>query len=613
MNIPLLRNLWPGSRFLKSKSIQTKLLSTYILVTLVPFVTVGVLAYVGSVNAIAEEVKKNNVQLVEEMSRNIDAYFANLTVVSNMYVSKVLNQSINSMESLNRRNLDLTDFDVLANLMQMVEYINNTYDSSDDYLSIRLFSDNGEFLCVAFDLDHYQLYGYNTPEESAWRQRMYGNRSDGLIFDVHPIEENGEFIFAASRSAIDPYTGARYGYISYDLKFSSFANIFQRFEQREGSEVQVIDADGKIVYHTNRALIGKQADAGMLEMVRDTGDSVALQEADRKVIALKKTEQGGLTVVGSVALNVLMSRINLLRNLIFIIGIISLIIVVLLAMGLSFVIAKPIKKLTSLMTEVKTGNLNVTANELTDNGDEIGQLSRSFNSMIHTIQQLIKSNYEAEIRKKDAELKALLMQINPHFLYNTLEVIGGIADSEGVEQISEMTQALSKIMRYNIDLKNEKVRLKDELDNCKNYFYILKCRFEDNLTVIQDIDPEVEPCMIVKQVLQPLIENSIKHGLERKIGKGVIKLSAKYRDGYVTIALEDNGVGFSESKLREFEQYASRLSTSFYHSSASMNLGLKNVYGRLKIVFGDKLRFRIDSEEGEGTRITIGIPAIPYK
>lgn len=141
--------------------------------------------------------------------------------------------------------------------------------------------------------------------------------------------------------------------------------------------------------------------------------------------------------------------------------------------------------------------------------------------MVSTIRQLIKSRYEMELRNKDAELKALLMQINPHFLYNTLEVVSGIADCEGVKSISEITQSLSKMLRYNIDLKNEQVRLADEINNCRNFFLILKSRFENNLTIEEELDPAAGDCLILKLVLQPLIENCIKHGIERRSGRDI--------------------------------------------------------------------------------------------
>lgn len=595
---------------ISNKSIQTKLLSTYIIINIVPLIIVGIISYVVSSNAISEEVKKNNKQLVEEIDRNLNAYFQDLTTVSNTYVSKVLYKSINSMESLNR-SLDLNDFDVLENLMQMNEYINTTYSSSNDFLSIRLFSGKGEFLSSAFDMKTYKLYGYNSKEEIAWRDRMFNNKTDFLIFDVHPLDTDGELGFVASRAAINPFTHTRYGYISYDKQFSSFANIFKQFESREGSEVQVMRPDGTLLYNSNHALIGKKAGIDILALIQEASEDNLIKEVNNKrmIITYRKNSYGDLTVVGSVPVEVLIKHINPLRNVTVIICLISLVLVVVLSMVLSVFIAKPIKKLSNLMTQVEEGNLNVKVYDVKGD-DEIGHLGRSFNSMINTIKQLVKSRYEVELHKKDAELKALLMQINPHFLYNTLEVISGIADCEGVDQISDITQSLSKMLRYNIDLKSEKVKIKDELENCYSFFLILKSRFEDNLEIEKEIDSEAERYSIMKLVLQPLIENSIKHGIEKKIGKGLIRLVVRKVDETVLIRLEDNGVGFTQEKLDEFKEYMHQVTTSFYDSTATKSLGLKNVYARLKIFFGDKLNFEIESVVGLGTTISIVMPAI---
>jgi two-component system, sensor histidine kinase YesM len=594
------------------KSIQSKLLSTYIIINIVPLIMVGMISYTVAADAISEEVKKNNNQLVEEVSRNINMYLLDLNQLSNTYVSKVLYKSVNSMEALNKQ-IDLNDIEVLENLMQMNEYLYTTFNSSDTFLSIRLFTDEGEFLSSAFNMQSYQLYSYNSPEEIKWQQRMYNNRTESLIFDVHPLERNGEFSFVASRAAINPYTNKRYGYICYDKEFSSFSNIFKQFERREGSEVQVIKEDGTFLYNSNQALIGQKVDPKLYQLIQGANSGTLVQKINHKkmIITYNKLTYGNLMVVGSVPVSVLVQHIHPLQNIILIISVISLILVVILSLILSFYIARPIKKLSSLMTQVESGNFNVIIDNINEK-DEIGHLSMSFNSMVGTIRQLIKTRYEMELRNKDAELKALLMQINPHFLYNTLEVVSGIADCEGVQKISEITQSLSKMLRYNIDLKNEKVRIADELQNCKNFFLILKSRFEDNLIIETDIDTRISNYVIVKLVLQPIIENSIKHGIEKRIGKGHIKLTAKKLKNSVLIQVMDDGVGFSPEKLQEFEQFTEKVSASFYDSTTTKNLGLKNVYARLKIFFGDKLEFQIDSISGQGTTISISIPAIEY-
>lgn len=594
-------------------SIQYKLLSTYIFVNIVPLIIVGFISYQVSSNAIYSEVEKNNIQLLEEISRNIIYYIQDIRQLSNTYVSKVLYKSINSMESLNRK-LDLNDTEVLENLMQMNEYINTTFSSSSDFMSIRLFSGEGEFLSCAFDMKNFRLYSYNSPAEVAWRKKMKENKEDALIFDIHQLDRNGEYSFVASVPAINPYTKTRYGYISYDKEFSSFANIFRQFEQREGSTVQVIRSDGTLLYHPNMALIGKKADDEFIELLNGPhkGNLIKTINDKKMIICFNKLPNYDLTIIGSIPMNVLIKYIHSLRNITTVICLISLVLVAVLSMILSFNIAKPIKKLSNLMRQVENGSLNVTVSNI--NGeDEIGHLSRSFNSMINTINQLIKSRYEVELHRKDAELKALLMQINPHFLYNTLEVISGIADCEGVEKISEITQSLSKMLRYNIDLKNEKVRMKDELDNCSNFFLILKSRFEDNLVIEKDVDAQTEKYIIVKQVLQPLVENAIKHGVEKKIGKGYIKLSTRKIEDLISIEIKDNGVGFSQEKLQEFEKFMQTVSTTFYDSATTKSLGLKNVYARLRIFFGDKLAFKIISTKDVGTTISMTIPAIEYK
>jgi two-component system sensor histidine kinase YesM len=594
-------------RYFYRRSIQYQLLTTYIIINIVPIIIIGIISYKVSSTIIIEDSKNMNVKSNEEISRAMNSYMKGFTDQLNVFRSKILNNDIR----INGK-VQLNDVKLLENIMEINDYLTATFDSTHDYLSIRVFSDNGAFISSAFNRETYKVLSYNSHEDIRWRQRLQDNVTEQMIYDIHPLDINGDYSFVVGGSIINPYTKARKGYISYEASFSSIKKIFENFESIAGSELRVIRKDGTLLYDSDYKLIGQKADASLLNLVQKSEETNLTGEIDQKqmLITYAKLADYDLTVVGTVPIDLLTERIIPLRNVIILISLISLVLVSMLSLFFSFYITNPIKKLSGLMNKVGRGNFDVSINlSDSDSNIEIRNLSKNFNSMVDTIKQMIKYQYETELYRKDAELKALLMQINPHFLYNTLEVISGIADYEGVDQISEITQALSKMLRYNIDLKADKVRIADEITNCQNYFLILKSRFEDHLIVEMDIDQNATPYMIIKMVLQPLLENCIKHGIEKKIGKGHIGLFVRKIDQTIEIQIKDNGVGFDPEKLKEFEVFKALSSNVLYDLSAIKSLGLKNVYSRLRIVFGERLDFQIYSVKDEGASIQIRIPA----
>lgn len=594
------------SRFFHRRSMQYQLFITYLGINLLPLLIVGALSYQIASLAIVQEARRNNDLLLEAINRNINFYIREIEDKSTIFSSVLLQNNTLMDKYDNSRDIFSPE-----NLLKIRRYVTSTVASGDEYVSIRVYSDNGRLIDKALHKNTY-THAYSSPAELAWQQRMKENTSDELIFDLHQLDINGIYSFTASRAIMDPNTNRRIGYISYDKTLSSFSSMFKQIEYRSGGVTQVIKKDGTLLYHSNNALIGKKADRSLLERFNRISADTFIEQIKGQdvVVTFNRAAGGSLYVVGSVPLSALTEAIKDLRNMTIIVSCLSMLLVLILSYFLSIYMIKPIKKLNSLMSRVERGNFNVRRENMVNVSKEINQLNNSFHTMVDTINHLIKIQYETELHKKDAELKALLMQINPHFLYNTLEVINGIADYEGVTQISEITQSLSKMLRYNIDLNREHVQLSAELEHCRHFFLILKSRFEDQLIVDWDVDPEVGSYMIVKMVLQPLLENSIKHGVEKKLGKGFIKLSAKKYEKRIEIEITDNGVGFDTDKLKDFEQYKRQSSNTYADFTSARHLGLKNVYTRLRIVFGDEVTFHINSIQGEGTTITINIPAV---
>ena len=270
-------------------------------------------------------------------------------------------------------------------------------------------------------------------------------------------------------------------------------------------------------------------------------------------------------------------------------------------------VSRPIRKLSD---EMKTITLNEYSGTLLESReDEIGILQDSFNHMIERNKELIAQQYQTKLEKRNAQLRALQAQINPHFMYNTLQVIGGMALDKDAPEIYSITLALSDIMRYCLNFSKEMICLEEEIKYLQSYVMIQNERFGGKVHLNLDLTPETSQCLIPKLILQPLAENSFEHGLLNKDGDWILTVTSRITDtGDLQILVKDNGTGFGVDRLREIQQ---KLDQDTAHALRSgSHIGLANVHARIKLRSqNEKHGVRISSSSEFGTTISVLMPA----
>ena len=267
----------------------------------------------------------------------------------------------------------------------------------------------------------------------------------------------------------------------------------------------------------------------------------------------------------------------------------------------------PIKNAEEALKEIVEGNTEYKI-EGVNESSELSPLYNDLNSLTEKLKNLVKSEYTAKIMKKQAEIDALQSQINPHFLYNTLESIRGQAIEEGATSIEMMVKTLSDLFRYNISNKKAMVTLKDELENIDNYINIQQFRFNNKFKIIKEIQLETLNCMIPKLIVQPLVENAIKHGLETKIGKGIISIRAHILDSRLIINIEDDGQGMDQEELVYINKYLVNGVNLQETQNIKIGLGLININERIKLIYNTDFGIKIYSMKGVGTNVELSIP-----
>lgn len=292
----------------------------------------------------------------------------------------------------------------------------------------------------------------------------------------------------------------------------------------------------------------------------------------------------------------------LTRNLILIV-LLMLTVTTLLSTLMTNSLTKSLEKLMKVMERIKNGDthLRVSINQT----DEIGELGETFNEMLDRMETLISHEYEIKLLLNRAEYKALQAQINPHFLYNTLDTMSSIADIQGCGQISGLCLSLSNIFRYSLDMKNPFSTVAKEIVHLKNYIYVMNVRFSDRISYNFEIDEAVLQDTLPRISIQPLVENALNHGIRNLNGEKKVNVTATAQGDNLIIIVEDNGVGMDASIINKVLQ-----DNKIGLVEKGNSIGINNINARLKMLYGEKYGVHIESEKGKGTKVFLTIPRV---
>lgn len=357
-------------------------------------------------------------------------------------------------------------------------------------------------------------------------------------------------------------------------------------------DMMIADKDGNLVYSAHASVLTPEMTK---QTLRHPGYDLVKKNGKRYFISFLQSSYQNWSYYNVIPFDQMFAKISFMKTVIGTCFLLFFSVVLLFGRKIANSITEPIEQLVSAMKSVQHGGIEagVSLSLPEHTQDEAGTLNRHFTVMMKRINELMEENVEKQLIIKETELKALQAQINPHFLYNTLESINWLAKANQQKQISQMVESLGFLLRNSIHIKEDTVTLQEEADIVLHYMTIQRFRFEERLNFTLAIADEVKHCRIPKLTLQPLAENAIQYALEPFTRPCAIRLQAKKTEECVCITVEDNGPGMDERILEK---------------TGGRGIGLWNIHERIRLMFGEPYGLRIQSEKGKGTAILLTIP-----
>ncbi|MFJ5624133.1 sensor histidine kinase [Peribacillus loiseleuriae] len=592
---------------MRDQSLVRKLFVFSALLVVVPIGFISFFSYEKSVEVLENEARSYSWQIIRQVNTHIEYYVGDFEIE----ILKILNnQTINQFLEINTQE----EFESSGMESSVKRVLQNAAYSRSDISNITIFVNNVatvDTLDVRFNRIH-PIVSF----QPAFFEKILPENAEPVIFTrTLSDNENKENVISIARRLFSPRTLKPIGFIVMDVNFKRFEEIAIQVNFGNSGFMYIVDSQGNYVYNPKFSQLGKKASLqNMKEILQGESGSFVTNEEEKNLLTYSHSGFLGWTIITSIPYKELIKSSVYIRNTIFMTTVLILLVAAILGLGLASSIIKPIRGLQKMMKRVEEGDFRGQVQVLSK--DEIGDLTNGFNKMLIRLNELVNEVYlskiretEMQLRQKEIELKALQAQINPHFLFNSLETIRGMALEYGMDDISDISAALAKLLRYNLNNNSQTVTLSEEILHTKVYLRIQKHRFSEKLEYTFLIPDWAKNQRIAKFSIQPIVENSFKYGIEPFGGISKISITAlrESEDAYI-IRIQDNGPGIIPEKMEEIHRNLKQKNIM----EGGPGIGMVNVHRRIVHLFGEEFGISVTSGEGSGAVICIRLPINKY-
>ncbi|MRH43816.1 HAMP domain-containing protein [Aquibacillus halophilus] len=582
--------------------IRYKLISHFLIISIIPIICLGLLINWAVERVLEEQVNENTLQLISKVNETFEFYMNNMQSITyyisyNEEVQEFFDQEDQSMETDNE--------------YEVQRYLRNFTTLSPEVAGLLVVNSEGNYVSNEFHVPSAQ----DLTEES-WYQEAIEN--DGIFKIIGQPEDRSisslvnyknDEVVSVVRSVIDPYTQEVQGVILIDLKLRVIAETLVDVRLGKTGYLMVVDDQNQNIYQPDDPLV----DTIPSEWIagRNSGTFSKEINSQKLQFIFQQSPFANWTTIGVFPAEETIFEMREIQFYIVVFVFILMLFGIPVSYVLSSSISKPISQLMIFMRKAEEGNLEVRYKEKRD--DEIGLLGRSFNKMLKQINQLLQLTERHERQKREAEFRSLQANINPHFLYNTLDTIQWMARKQKANDVAEVVETLAKLFRIGLSQGRDIITLSEEIEHIESYLLIQKTRYREKLNYQIDIDEGIRSLHVLKFLLQPIVENAIYHGIKERRGNGHIVVTTQEKEGKLSIIIQDDGVGISELELQEMRQALKEAITRTENQGETRDkkgYGMLNVQARILLAFGEGFGLYINSKKHVGTTVEVLLPIL---
>lgn len=585
------------ARLVTGMPMKRKLLIVFIFLIILPVSLANLIAYRNYSRFLTDSASDYTQKIADRMLDKLETYVEDMKRISviTQYAEELQAYLEDSVPSLERT----------RGIQLYIQILNNVKKETH---SVYIFDNFGNLfyniktMGLRSQVDEYYPEWKRLAEEAEGSPVLISTQA------VYSREPHPVYLFSIVKDIKRLATLQSVGLLVVDANTSVFKEAVQELDQVTKGATFILDNTNHVVYASDESLVTRDLteDEAVRRMVGSNGAFQSMWNGEMQLYVYTLSDKLGWKVLVRIPLNILRQDADTTHMLTLAITLAVIAVALLLSLVSSHMLTKPLRKLTKLMIQVQEGDLGVRFH--VRHADEIGLLGRNFNRMLDRIEHLIDQVYAMQIRRNLAEIEALQNQINPHFMYNTLEMIRMSAESNSDIEVSHMVYILGKLLRHSFHRTDVQVTVRDELDHVRNYLALQNYRFKDRYRLATRLAEEDLDNPILPLVMQPIIENSILHGFEGKGEGGILTIRSERTGDSLRIVIEDNGAGMSEQRLAEVR---ASLQADSQSSSTRNGIGLRNIHARLSLHYGEEYGLSIDSVPGEGTSVSIHLPACP--
>lgn len=594
-------------QFYRNISIKKKLLLVIDIQILIPLIFIGFFSFISSEEIITNKSLSYSKDILSLIELRLQDTVRNLNIVSQDLSS---NQSIyEALMSDDNNNISkLYNYEVRGKLQNV-------------FLNAAMTRTEIASVCIVTNMKKFYVYDS-------------GNDSDKTDIESIVKQKYTEMrkAAAAANSKVVWYVNSKNGFVQNTYLVRMIYNrdnykeigllvveinrqfldlALQGLESEVMQNAAIISNNNDIILYKNKAALDKYK-----QLIKDIpyDKNSFVDKKNNIFVAHTYLSEPSWRIVTYIPLKQLYSDVEALRNRIILLCLGSILILSLVSVFMSFDMIKPINQLVKAMKKMDIDNISDSYIEI-DRKDELGFLHKTFNNMTKEIDHLVTWIYREQITRKEAELKALQSQINPHFLFNTLESINWMAQLNNVPEISNTVSDLSTLLEASIGRDDRLITIEEEFMYIDKYIDLLKRRFEDRISLNKEVDPKVLYVKIPRLLIQPLIENAVYHGVEDSRGKGIITLTASIRGDLLIIEVIDNGNGIPTEELAKLNKGLEMDNDTYFKSlgnKKNKSVGIDNVNRRIKLFYGEKYGINLESKLNIYTKVSVTLPAQNY-